>query len=461
MGDYDNDGLEDLFVTYWGHNILYRNNGDGTFTDVTTKAGLAEGAARWGTGCTFLDYNRDGWLDIFVSNYTGFDAATASLPGQHPNCFWKDIGVNCGPRGLPFAAHSLHRNNGDGTFTDVSVASGIARARSSYGLTVVAADYDDDGWPDIYVACDSTPGLLFMNNHDGTFREEGATRGVAYNGDGQEQAGMGAAVNDYDLDGRLDIVKTNFAADTPTVYRNLGHGVFDETTRESGLAVENRYVGWGVGLCDFDNDGLPDIFMVTGHVYPEIEARFPQYPLRTPRLLFHNVGHGRFEQILSGAAGASIDEPHCSRGCAFGDFDNDGDLDILIVNLNEPPTLLRNDVSAAQHWLKVRLIGVHTNRSAIGARVVVETSTSTQTQELLSQSSFLSANDPRLHFGLGKDVSAAVRVRWTDGRWESLGNVAADQLITVKEGKGIILNEKWSKKVEWGVGPTPVRGSNC
>jgi hypothetical protein len=445
VGDYDNDGFEDLFLTYWGHNVLYHNNGDGTFTDVTVKAGLAESAVRWGTGCAFVDYNRDGWLDLFVSNYTVFDPATAPLPGQQPNCRWKDVAVNCGPRGLPFGAHSLYRNKGDGTFFDVSASSGIARARSSYGLTVVAADYDDDGWPDIYVACDSSPGLLFLNNHDGTFREEGGIRGVAYNGDGQEQAGMGAAVSDYDLDGRLDILKTNFAADTPTLYRNMAHGTFDDATREAGLAVENRYVGWGAGLCDLDNDGLPDIFIVTGHVYPEIESRFPQYPLRTSRLLFHNVGHGRFEQILSGSAGVSIDDPHCSRGCAFGDFDNDGDLDILIINLNEPPTLLRNDVSPTQHWLKVRLIGVRANRSAIGARVVVETSTATQTQELLSQSSFLSANDPRLHFGLGKELYATVRVRWTGGAWESLGHVAADQLVTVKEGKGVVLQEKWTR----------------
>jgi len=447
VGDYDNDGFEDLFLTYWGHNVLYHNNGDGTFTDVTVKAGLAESAVRWGTGCAFVDYNRDGWLDLFVSNYTVFDPATAPLPGQQPNCLWKDVAVNCGPRGLPFGAHSLYRNKGDGTFTDVSTSSGVARARSSYGLTVVAADYDDDGWPDIYVACDSSPGLLFLNNHDGTFREEGGIRGVAYNGDGQEQAGMGAAVSDYDLDGRLDILKTNFAADTPTLYRNMAHGTFDDATREAGLAVENRYVGWGAGLCDLDNDGRPDIFIVTGHVYPEIESRFPQYPLRTSRLLFHNVGHGRFEQILSGSAGVSIDDPHCSRGCAFGDFDNDGDLDILIMNLNEPPTLLRNDVSPTQHWLKVRLIGVHTNRSAIGARVVVETSTATQTQELLSQSSFLSANDPRLHFGLGKELSATVRVRWTGGAWESLGRVAADQLVTVKEGKGIVSQERWTSSI--------------
>ena len=256
---------------------------------------------------------------------------------------------------------------------------------------------------------------------------------------------MGVAVNDYDLNGRLDILKTNFAGDIPTLYHNEGRGVFDDAVREAGLAVENRYAAWGAGMCDLDNDGLADIFIVTGHVYPEIEARFPQFPMRTPRLLFHNIGHGRLEKVMAGAAGNAIDDPHCSRGCAFGDFDNDGDLDILIVNLNEPPTLLRNDVPGTQHWLKIRLIGVRSNRSAIGARVVVETAESMQTQELLSQSSFLSANDCRLHFGLGGLASATVRVRWTDGTWEPLGHVDADQLITVKEGKGIVSKERWGR----------------
>jgi hypothetical protein len=353
------------------------------------------------------------------------------------------------PRGKPSGSPMRAR------FTDISQSAGLTHPviygpedhktyiLETIGLTVVAADYDDDGWPDIYVACDSSPSLLLLNNHDGTFREQGAMRGVAYNSDGQEQAGMGVAVNDYDLDGRLDILKTNFAGDVPTLYHNEGRGVFDDAVREAGLAVENRYVAWGAGICDLDNDGLGDIFIVTGHVYPEIEARFPQFPLRTPRLLFHNIGHGRFEQVLPGAAGTAIDDPHCSRGCAFGDFDNDGDLDILIINLNEPPTLLRNDVPGTQHWLKIRLIGVRSNRSGIGARVVVETAESMQTQELQSQSSFLSANDPRLHFGLGKQTSATVRVRWTDGSWESLGHVNADQFLTAKEGKGIVSKERW------------------
>jgi hypothetical protein len=439
VGDYNNDGFEDLFVTYWGHNVLYRNNGDGTFTDVTEAAGLAGSAARWGSGCTFLDYNRDGHLDLFVANYLELDLKTAPQPGQTANCRWMDMPVNCGPRGFPYGRHSLYRNHGDGTFTDVSVASGIAAARSSYGLTAVAADFDNDGWPDIYLACDSTPSLLFLNNHDGTFREEAALRGVAYSEDGQEQAGMGVAVGDYHLDGRLDIFKTNFEGDTHDLYRNLGNAEFEEASRQAGLAVENRFVSWGTGIVDLDNDGQPDIFIVTGHTFPEIEQRYPGFPTKNPRLLFRNLGNGRFEELLS-EAGPALAEPHNSRGCAFGDFDNDGDLDILIVNLNQPPSLLRNDVTGNNSWLKVKLVGTKSNRSAIGARVVVTSGDFSQIQEVQSQSSFVSSNDSRLHFGLGQSKKAEVKVRWPSGEWESIPSVPANQLVTIKEGGGIIAN---------------------
>jgi hypothetical protein len=445
VGDYNNDGFEDLFVTYWGQNVLYRNNGDGTFADVTREAGLVDPAQRWGTGCTFLDYNRDGHLDLFVANYVAFDVGKAPKPGQTANCRWMDTPVTCGPRGFPYGRHSLYRNNGDGTFTDVSAASGISAAKSSYGLTAISADFDDDGWPDIYVACDSTPSLLFLNNHDGTFREEGALRGLAYSEDGQEQAGMGAAVGDYDLDGRLDIFKTNFEGDTPDLYHNLGKATFEEASRRSGVAVENRYVCWGAGIEDLDNDGLPDVFAVAGHTFPEIEKRFPDFPAKNPRLLFRNLGKGRFEELIT-EAGPAIAEPHNSRGCAFGDFDNDGDLDILIVNLNEPPSLLRNDISGNDHWLKVKLIGTKSNRSAIGSRVLVKVGDTTQSQELMSQSSFLSSNDPRLHFGLGAATKAEIRVRWPNGDWQNIGDTAADQLITVKEGLGVIANAGWKRQ---------------
>jgi enediyne biosynthesis protein E4 len=437
VGDYNNDGFEDLFVTFWGHNILYRNNGDGTFTDVTHAAGLTDSGKRWGSGCTFLDYNRDGNLDLFVANYLGLDLASAPKPGETANCRWTGMAVACGPGGYPDGQQSLYRNNGDGTFTDVSVASGIASSKDSYGLTAIAADFDDDGWPDIYVACDSTPSLLFLNNHDGTFREEAAIRGVAYSEDGQEQAGMGAAVGDYDLDGHLDIFKTNFEGDTPDLYHNLGKASFQDVSRRAGLAVDNRYVCWGAGIVDLDNNGLPDIFVVAGHAFPEIEKRFPDSPSKNQRLVFRNLGSGRFEELLD-QAGPAIAEPHVSRGCAFGDFDNDGDLDILIVNLNETPSLLRNDVLPRNHWLKVKLIGSKSNRSAIGARVVIKSGDATQTQEVQSQSSFLSCNDPRLHFGLGEATKAELRIRWPNGDWQTLPDVAANQLVSVKEGIGIV-----------------------
>src|SRR5229473_8578582 len=411
IGDYNNDGYEDIFCTYFGQNILYRNNGDGTFTDVTKAAGLLNEQPRWGAGCSFLDYNRDGHLDLFVSNYIRFSIEHAPVPGENTNCNWKGIPVECGPRGLPTGRHSLYKNRGDGTFTDVSLQAGIAQAKQSYGMTVVAADLDEDGWPDIYVACDSTPSLLFMNNHDGTFREEGLLRGVALNEDGMEQAGMGVGVGDFDLDGNLDIFKTHFSDDTSILYKNDGKGNFDDWTIRSGLGVETRFIGWGAGIVDLDNDGNPDLFLVTGSVYPEVEQKLPAYPFRTPRAVFRNLGNGKFEELID-EAGTGIAAVHSSRGCAFGDFDNDGDMDVLVVNLNEPPSLLRNDLSGGNHWIKVRLVGTKSNRSAIGARVVVKVGEVMQTQELFSQSSFLSCNDFRLHFGLGSAIKAEIRVRW-------------------------------------------------
>lgn len=443
VGDYNNDGFDDLFVTYYGQNVLYRNNGDGTFTDVTRAAGLLD-TPRWSTGCTFLDYNRDGNLDLFVSRYLDIDIAKAPKPGDSANCRWMDIPVTCGPRGFPFGQHSLYRNDGNGMFTDVSSLAGISTAKSSYGLTAMAADLDDDGWPDIYVACDSTPSLLFLNNHDGTFREEAAIRGIAYSEDGQVQAGMGCAVGDYDLDGQLDIFKTNFEGDTPDLYHNLGKANFEEVSRRAGLAVDNRYVCWGTGIQDLDNDGHPDIFIVAGHTFPEIEKRNSNFPAKNPRLLFRNLGNGRFEELLN-EAGPAMAEVHNSRGCAFGDFDNDGDLDILVVNLNEPPSLLRNDVAPGNHWLKIELRGTKSNRSAIGARVSVKAGDQTQTQEVQSQSSFVSCNDRRLHFGLGSNVKADVRIRWPNGISQVLPNISADQLLTVKEDTGIVPTVGWNR----------------
>jgi len=412
---------------------------------VTKEAGLWTDQPRWGAGCSFVDYNRDGHLDLFVSNYVRFSFGHAPVPGENSNCNWKGVPVECGPRGLPTGRHSLYRNNGNGTFTDVSQQAGIAKATESYGMTVVAADFDEDGWPDIFVACDSTPSLLFMNNHDGTFREEGVVRGVSLSDDGMEQAGMGVGVGDYDLDGHLDLFKTHFTEDANGLYHNDGSGNFDDVTRSARIAVETRYICWGAGIVDLDNDGNPDIFMVTGNVYPEVERKLPQYPNKTPRAVFRNLGNRTFEE-LGVEAGASVAEPHCSRGCAFGDFDNDGDVDILIVNLNELPSLLRNDLKTKQNWIKVKLEGVKSNRSAIGARVLVRYGAKVQAQAVLSQSSYYSCSDPRLHFGLGASGSVDIEIFWPNGLREKFKSVEANQLVTLREGTGIVPSKGWPKR---------------
>ena len=442
VGDYDNDGFDDLFITYYGHNVLYHNNGDGTFSDVTQHAGLVQGQVQYGSGCTWVDYDRNGHLDLLVASYLSTTIDKLPKPGQNPDCTWKGVAVNCGPRGLPTGFVQLFHNNGDGSFTEVSKQSGVASASGSYPMTAVAADYDNDGWPDIYVACDSTPSWLFRNQHDGTFREEGLERGVALSEDGMEQAGMGVGLGDYDLDGNLDIFKTNFADDTNVLYHNDGKGNFDDVTTSVRLGVETRYVGWGAGIVDLDNDGFPDLFVATGSVYPEVEKKVPAYPFRTPRLVFRNLGDGTFEELIE-EAGPGISDVHASRGCAFGDFDNDGDMDVLIWNMNEPPSLLRNDVSGGGHWLKVQLIGVKSNRSAIGTRVTARYGKHVQAQEAVAQSSFYSANDRRLHFGLGPETIVHLTMRWTNGAIETVANVAADQLVVIREGSGIIHQKKF------------------
>jgi hypothetical protein len=445
VGDYDNDGFEDLFVTYWGQNVLYRNNGNGTFTEVTKEAGLLNGETRFGSGCTFLDYDRDGKLDLFVANYLIFDQKSVPRAGGSGSCNYYGVPVMCGPRGLPYGRHSLYHNNGDGTFTDVTDSSGIGKVAGGYGLTAVAADLDNDGWPDIYVACDSTPSLYFRNNHDGTFTEQAIECGLALSEDGMEQAGMGLGVGDFMLDGNLHIVKTHFSHDTSAVYVNDGKGNFSDATLRSGLGVETRFVSWGIGVVDLDNNGDPDVVWVTGGIYPEVDKKLPDSPRKTPRVVFRNLGKGQFEELI-GQAGPGMDATHSSRGCAFGDFDNDGDMDILIVNQNEPPSLLRNDVTGDHHWIKIKLSGVTSNRSAIGARVIVHYGDRVQAQEVLSQSSYLSVNDSRLHFGLGPATSVDVEIRWPLGRVEKLSQVPADQLVYVREGSGIIRTQKFTRK---------------
>ncbi len=444
VGDYNNDGFEDLFITYYGQNRLYRNNGNGTFTDVTKAAGLTNDPSRWGSGCTFVDLNRNGHLDLFVANYTGFDFARVPLPGSAANCTWKGVAVSCGPRGLPKGSHSLYRNNGDGTFTDISRESGVAEQKDSYGMTAVAADFSEGGRQDIYLAADSTPSLFFVNAGKPRLEEQGVERGVALSDDGMEQAGMGIGVGDYNLDGHLDIFKTHFSDDTNVLYRNDKGGSFTDVTYIAKIGVETRYTGWGTGIVDLDNDGLPDIFMVTGSVYPEVEAKWPNYPYKTPRVVFRNLGGGRFEELIE-EAGPGVAAAHCSRGCAFGDFDNDGDIDILVINLNEPPSLLRNDVQGRSHWIKVKLVGVTSNRSAIGARVIVHYGDKMQAQAVLSQSSFYSSSDTRLHFGLGEISIVAIDIFWPSGVRQTLQDVSANRLVTIKEGLGIVPNAGWAK----------------
>lgn len=444
-GDYDNDGFVDLFVTAYGRNVLYRNRGPNaqgrvTFEDVTARTGLASDRDRWGAGCTFIDYDRDGRLDLFVSNYLAIDLATASEPGQGPNCTWKGVPVNCGPRGLPHETNRLFHNRGADaagqvTFEDVSASSGIAAVTGRYSMTAVAADVDEDGWVDLYVAADSTAAILYRNNRDGTFTDVAVPSGSAYNAQGAPQAGMGVAVGDVNRDGRLDLLKTHFADDIPALYLALGKGRFEDVAMEAGLGVQNRFLQWGVGLPDLDNDGLADAMYVTGSVYPEVEAALPQYPYRGPRIVFQNLGNGRFRDVtLESGAGATT--ARSSRGAAFGDIDNDGDVDVLIFNMGEPPSLLRNDYAGPNRWLRVTLDGGAHNRQGFGATVRVMSNGRTQARAVLSQSSYYSHDDRRLLFGLGAAARAErVEVRWPDGRTESWTDVPAGEM-TARLGQG-------------------------
>jgi hypothetical protein len=429
--DYDNDGWLDLFVTYFGHNVLYHNRRGERFEDVTKSAGLARSDARWGSGCSFLDYDRDGDVDLFVANYLKFDPASAPEPGQGANCVWKGVPVNCGPKGLPTDTNLFYRNRGNGTFEDVSEISGIAKVTARYPMTAVATDLDEDGWPDIYVASDSTAAIFYRNNRDGTFSDDALRSGIAFSEQGSPQAGMGLAVGDVNNDGRLDLFKTHFADDIPALYQALGRGLFEDVATAAGLGVQNRYVEWGAGLPDLDHDGRADVIYVTGHVYPEVERTLPQYPHRGPRMVFRNTG-GRFVDV-TGESGGDI-EPRSSRGAAFGDFDNDGDEDVLVMNMNERPSLLRNDYKGPNHWVAIRLIGTRSNRAAIGATVTVITGAGRQSRAVVSQGSYYSHDDLRLRFGIGAAQAAdRVEIRWPNGATQMVTAVAADKLITITE----------------------------
>lgn len=456
VGDYDNDGHDDLFVTYWGSNVLYRNNGDGTFTDVSEDAGVAGDGARWGAACCFLDYDRDGLLDLFVANYVNFDPEHSPEPGGAESCWYNNIPVACGPQGFPGGTNILYRNLGKGRFEDVSEAAGISNPRGpsdpgfvktgwrpvgSYGMGAVAADFNNDGWTDIYVACDTAPSLLYRNNRNGTFSEIGVAAGCAFNEDGAAMAGMGVGVADYDGDGSLDIVRTNFSDQVTTLYQNNGDGTFYDASLMAGLGINTRYLGFGAGFLDTSNSGWKDIFLANGHVYPAIEGAGLHVSYRQSKLLYRNRGNGRFDDI-SRHSGDGITTPTVSRGCAFGDFDNDGRIDVVVNNLDGAPSLLRNVSSNSNHWLLVKCLGVRSNRSAIGARVTVTTGSHVQTDEVMSGSSYYSQNDLRLHFGLGGARRAdLVEVRWPSGGTESFTDVDGDRLICIREGEGIVALE--------------------
>ena len=444
VGDYDNDGWDDLFLTYWGQNGLYHNDGDGTFSNLTEKAGLLQSRRRWNSGCTFLDYDRDGHLDLFVANYLELELDHWPKPGEVKGyCEWNGVPVFCGPRGLPGGINTLYHNNGDGTFTDLSQPSGILKPGPRYSITPNSLDFNNDGWPDIYVAVDSAPSILYRNDQDGTFTNVALEAGCAYSVDGRAQAGMGVGVGDYNGDGRLDIYKTNFSDDTANLYANNGDGTFEDLTYAAGLGVNRQYVGWGAGIVDVDNDGWPDIFQVNGHVYPEIDAAQLGQRFKQPRLLYRNLGNGRFQDV-SKLAGSGITNVWSSRGCAFGDFDNDGDLDVVVLNMNDRPSLIRNDNGNENNWLLIKLHGTSSNRTAIGASVRVGTGSHLQTNEVQSGGSVMSQSDLRLHFGLGQAKRADfIEVKWpASSQEERFTDIEANQIIHIKEGEGIVKAQK-------------------
>jgi hypothetical protein len=434
-GDYDNDGDDDLFVSYWGRNRLYRNGGDGTFADVTTSAGVMDRRDRWGAGCAFLDYDRDGRLDLFVANYIDLDLRTAPVPDSGL-CLYKGVKVACGPPGLQGGRNVLYRNEGDGRFADVSEASGVTRASGTYGLGVTTLDFDRDGWTDVYVANDSNPSALYRNNRDGTFTDIGVRSGCAYSQDGKPQAGMGITVADFDRNGTFDLFKTNFAGDTSTLYANTGDGFCDDRTFAAGIGLNTRWLGWGVGFIDLDRDGWRDLFLVNGHVYPEVEQLRTEAGYQQRKVVYRNLRNGRFEDVTE-RLGPPATTPKAGRGAAFGDLDNDGDIDIVVNNVHDTPDLFRVESRAAGHGLLVALVGTKSNRSAIGASLTLTAGGGTQIEEVRGGGSYYAQNDLRVHFGLG-DATVVDRldVRWPSGLTETWRGLAADRIVTLKEGSG-------------------------
>jgi enediyne biosynthesis protein E4 len=461
IGDYNNDGWNDLFVSYYGQNALFRNNGNGTFTEVTKEAGLLQSRVRWNSGCTFLDYDKDGHLDLFVGNYIDFDVKTAPLP-EDANCTYKGIQVACGPPGLEGGKNLLYRNNGDGTFTDVSDKAGMNGTLGTYALSCAAADLDNTGWPNIYVANDSTSATYYVNQKDGTFKDQAIEAGVAYSPDGKPQAGMGVSVGDYNRDGLLDIVKTNFAGDTDSLYMNLGDGSFDDRTYQAGLGVNTRLLGWGVSFIDIDNDGWLDILIANGHVYPEVNRTQVDAAYAERKYLYRNLRNGQFEDVsLSGGSGITAAVP--ARGFAIGDYDNDGNMDAIVNCVNAPPQLLHCQSTLNRNWIKIRTVGTKSNRTGIGARLKVVAQTGTpplianaapnerpdprlvQIEEVRSCNGYYSASDLRIHFGLGAAQKAdLVEIRWPSGIVDTWKDLGVNRLYVLEEGGRILKTDDFA-----------------
>ncbi len=452
VGDYNNDGWNDLFVTYYGQNALFRNNGNGTFTDVTKEAGLLQDRLRWNSGCSFLDYDKDGRLDLFVGNYIDLDLKTTPAP-EDANCTYKGIVVACGPPGLDGGKNILYHNKGDGTFIDVSERAGMWGTLGTYALSCGVADLDNDGYPDIYVANDSTSATFYQNQKDGTFKDQAIEAGVAYSPDGKPQAGMGVSIGDFNRDGLLDIVKTNFAGDTDSLYMNLGDGSFDDRTYQAGMGVNTRLLGWGVSFIDIDNDGWLDILVANGHVYPEVDGTQVDAAYAERKYLYRNLRNGQFED-LSMMGGSGITAAAKARGFAVGDYDNDGDLDAVVNCVNAVPQLLRCDSTLSRNWIKIRLVGVKSNRTGIGARIKVVAQTGSpllnakpgtplsQIEEVRSCNGYYSASDLRIHFGLNEAKKVdLVEIRWPSGAVDTLKDLDVNRLCVVEEGGKILKNE--------------------
>jgi enediyne biosynthesis protein E4 len=436
IGDIDNDGVEDAYVTAFGADALWRNTGKGTFADITKRAGIDE--SRWGTSCAFADYDRDGDLDLYVANYVKFDGTSIPARGATANCRFMATDVFCGPKRLPGDPDALYRNNGDGTFTDVSSSAGIVDP-DYYGFGVVFADLTGDGWPDIFVANDSVPNLFFRNKGNGTFVEDGLASGTALSGDGRPQAGMGVDAGDYNNDGQLDLIVTNFSHDYNTLYEAGPAGLFTDRSYAIGIAsTAGPYLGWGVKFVDLDNDGRLDVFIANGHVYPEVDAHGLGTRYLQRKQVFLNEGK-RFRHATMEIGGGLLLEKS-SRGAAFGDYDNDGDVDVLVINMNDRPTLLRNDSASSNRWITIRLEGTKSNRDGIGARVKLDAGKPSQTSIVRGDGSYLSHSDVRAHFGLGEAARVdRVEIRWPSGVVDTASALRANEFYVAREGAGIVI----------------------